>query len=263
MTALVRRSTSPLSPLALLTLLGGAAVAFYLFFLLLTVVLRFAPEPIGSRADLFVEGARVTLALTVVAGSIGLVIGVLLGLAKLSRSWLLRGPASFIVWVVRGTPLLVQLLFVYNALPQLLTLIGLNVRLDEFSSAVVALAINVGAYNAEVVRAGVQAVPRGQNEAARSLGLSGGATMTSVILPQALRIVVPPLVNNLVALLKDSSLASAIALLELTLAGSRVSSETFEPIPVLTTVACVYLALTTVMTLFTDQLEKRVRVATR
>lgn len=106
-------------------------------------------------------------------------------------------------------------------------------------------------------------MPRGQTEAARSLGLSGPQTMTTVILPQALRIVVPPLVNNLVALLKDSSLASSIALLELTLAGQRVSSESFLPIPVLTTVAGVYLALTTVMTFFTDQLERRLKIATR
>jgi len=137
------------------------------------------------------------------------------------------------------------------------------VQLNEFWSAVIALSLNVGAYNAEVIRAGILAVPRGQTEAARSLGLSGAQTMTTVILPQALRIVVPPLVNNLVALLKDSSLASSIALLELTLAGQRVSSESFLPIPVLTTVAGVYLALTTVMTFFTDQLERRLKIATR
>ena len=127
----------------------------------------------------------------------------------------------------------------------------------------IALALNVGAYNAEVIRAGILAIPRGQTEAARSLGLSGAQTMRTVVLPQALRIVVPPLVNNLVALLKDSSLASSIALLELTLAGQRVSSESFLPIPVLTTVAVVSLALTSVMTNFTDQLERRVKIATR
>ncbi|GMA14816.1 amino acid ABC transporter permease [Deinococcus metallilatus] len=253
----------PLGGFALLAWVVAAAAAFFLLFFLITAVLRQIPDPIGPRADLFVEGARMTLQLTVVSGLIGLLVGIVAGIMRTSAVWLVRAPASLFIWLIRGTPLLVQILFVYNALPPILQAIGLKVELNEFWSAVIALALNVGAYNAEVIRAGILAVPRGQTEAARSLGLSGAQTMRTVVLPQALRIVVPPLVNNLVALLKDSSLASSIALLELTLAGSRVSSETFQPVPVLTTVACVYLALTTVMTLFTDQLEKRVKIATR
>lgn len=257
---------APRQPLGGLTLLGwlvGATAAFYLLFLLITLILRQIPEPIGPRADLFVQGAQMTLQLTLVSGLIGLLVGIVAGIMRTSSLWIARAPAGLFIWLIRGTPLLVQILFVYNALPPLLTAIGLKVELNEFWSAVIALALNVGAYNAEVIRAGILAVPRGQVEAARSLGLSGVQTMRTVVLPQALRIVVPPLVNNLVALLKDSSLASTISLLELTLAGSRVSSETFQPVPVLTTIAAVYLALTTVMTLFTDQLEKRVKIATR
>ncbi|AFZ69059.1 amino acid ABC transporter permease [Deinococcus peraridilitoris] len=241
----------------------GFAVVFYGFFYLLAIVLRYVPEPIGSRADLFVEGARVTLTLTIVAGAIGLAIGVLLGLMRLSRLWIARAPASFVVWIIRGTPLLVQLLFVYNALPQILKAVGLDFQLNEFYSAVLALAVNVGAYNAEVIRAGVQAVPRGQNEAARSLGLGSLTTMSFVVMPQALRIVLPPLVNNLIALLKDSSLAFVIALPEVTTIASRISSETFLPIPTLTTLAVVYLALTTVLTFFTNILETRLRLSSR
>lgn len=241
----------------------GAAVAFAALFFLITAVLRQMPDPIGQNAGLFVEGAQMTLRLTLVSGLIGLVVGVVAGIMKTSANALVRAPANFFIWIIRGTPLLVQILFVYNALPPLLQAIGIKLELNEFWSAVIALSLNVGAYNAEVIRAGILAVPKGQTEAARSLGLSAGQTMNTVILPQALRIVVPPLVNNLVALLKDSSLASSIALLELTLSGQRVSSESFQPIPVLTTVAAVYLALTTVMTLFTDQLEKRVKIASR
>ncbi|WP_026298523.1 amino acid ABC transporter permease [Deinococcus aquatilis] len=253
----------PMGGGTLLLWFGGAAAAFLLLFLLITVILRQMPDPIGPRADLFVEGARMTLQLTVVSGLIGLILGVIAGIQRTSALWWVRLPASIFIWLVRGTPLLVQILFVYNAVPPLLKGIGIDIELNEFWSAVVALSLNVGAYNAEVIRAGILAIPPGQGEAARSLGLNGAQTMSTVVLPQALRIVVPPLVNNLVALLKDSSLASSIALLELTLAGSRVSSESFEPIPVLTTVAAVYLALTTVMTLFTDQLEKRVKVGSR
>lgn len=265
----------PLGGWSLLAWLVGAALAFYLLFFLIAQVLERMPEPIGSRADLFVEGAKTTLYLTVVSGIIGLIVGTVVGLMRTGSRWV-RAPASFFIWLIRGTPLLVQILFVYNAVPPLLVGLGAwlgnhlvghpiwkDLQLNEFWSAVVALSLNVGAYNAEVIRAGIQAVPRGQTEAARSLGLGAGQTMQQVILPQALRVVVPPLVNNLVALLKDSSLASAISLLELTLAGQRVSSETFLPIPVLTTVAAVYLALTTVLTLFTDQLEKRIKIASR
>lgn len=255
--------SQPLGSGTLVLWIAGAALAFLALFYAITLVLRQMPDPIGPRADLFVEGARITLQLTVVSGLIGLIIGVIAGIQKTSSVWLVRAPASAFIWLIRGTPLLIQILFVYNALPPILKSIGLNVQLNEFWSAVIALALNVGAYNAEVIRAGILAIPRGQTEAARSLGLSGGQTMRTVVLPQALRIVVPPLVNNLVALLKDSSLASAIALLELSLAGQRVSSESFMPVPVLTTVGAVYLALTTVMTLFTDQLERRVKIASR
>jgi polar amino acid transport system permease protein len=124
-------------------------------------------------------------------------------------------------------------------------------------SAVLALTVNVGCYNAEVIRAGIEAVPKGQTEAALSLGLSRFLTMRFIVIPQAFRIVVPPLINNIVALLKDSSLVSAIGLLDLTLAGNRISSETFLPVPVLTTVALIYLALTTGITAVTAFMETR------
>lgn len=266
----------PLGGWTLAAWLLGAALVFYLLFFLITLVLQRMPEPIGSRAGLFVAGAKTTLYLTVVSGLIGLLVGMVAGLMRSSASRWVQAPASFFIWLVRGTPLLVQILFVYNALPPILVALGgwlgnhllghpiwQDIKLDEFWSAVVALSVNVGAYNAEVIRAGIQAIPRGQSEAARSLGLSAGQTMQQVVLPQAMRVVVPPLVNNMVALLKDSSLASAISLVELTMAGNRVSSETFLPIPVLTTIAGVYLVLTTVLTLFTDQLEKRIKIASR
>lgn len=236
-------------------LLACGAIGFYLLFVLLTFVLKLAPEPIGSRADLFIEGAKTTLNLTLSSGVAGLFVGIVIGLAKLSKNIWLRWPADFFIWLLRGTPLLVQILFAYYALPALVP----SLRLEEFSACVIALALNVGAYNAEVIRAGIQAIHKGQSEASLSLGLTKFQTLRFVILPQALVIVVPPLVNNIVALLKDSSLASVIGLLELSLAGNRISSETFLPVPVLTTVAIVYLSLTSAVTFFTHQLERRLR----
>jgi len=239
----------------IIAFVGAGAVGFYALFYVLSFLLQKAPEPIGSRADLFVEGAQTTLSLTLYAGSAGLLVGVVVGLAKLSKISFIRYPAEFFVWLLRGTPLLVQILFAYNALPALFP----ELSLSEFAAAAIALALNVGAYNAEVIRAGILAVPKGQTEAALSVGLSKIQTMCFVVLPQALRIVIPPLVNNLVALLKDSSLASVIGLLELTLAGNRISSETFLPVPVLTTIAIVYLCLTTTLTTFTDYLERKLK----
>lgn len=191
--------------------------------------------------------------LSLVAGLLGLAVGVLIALMKRSPWKLLRWPAQFFIGLMRGTPLLVQILFVYYALPVLAPWLSLN----EFSAAALALTFNVGAYNAEVFRAGIEAVPRGQVEAALSLGFGRSQTFLLIVFPQALRIVIPPLVNNFVALIKDSSLASVVGLLELTMAGNRISSETFQPVPVLTTVALLYLMQTSVFTLIAAVLEKR------
>ncbi len=229
------------------------ATCFYLLFFLLTFFLKFAPEPIGSRADLFVEGAKITLSLTLTSGIIGLFFGIVLGLSKLNKFGPIRYLAESIIWIIRGTPLLVQILFAYYALPVLWP----SLQMSEYIAAMFALSLNVGAYNAEVIRAGILAVPKGQTEASLSLGLSSFQNMKLIILPQAIKIITPPLVNNFVSLLKDSSLASSIGLLELTLAGNRISSETFLPVPIITTVAIIYLALTTAITFLTSVIEKK------
>ncbi|GAA5335761.1 MULTISPECIES: amino acid ABC transporter permease [Thermus] len=254
--------------LLLALLLGG----YVLFFALLGVALEryflltgFGPERAASASQAMALGAEITLKLTLISGLAGLVIGVFAGMFRLSsRAWV-RLPATFYIWVTRGTPLLVQILFAYNALPLLLQPLWPEAQqaLTPYWAAFIALSFNVGAYNAEVVRAGIQAIPKGQWEAAWSLGLSPADTMRFVVLPQALRIVVPPLVNNVVALLKDSSLASAIALTELALSGQRIISATFRPVEVYLAVAAIYLLLTTVLTAFTNQLEVRLKVRTR
>lgn len=250
-------------------LLGLAYVAF---FALLGVALRgyflltgFGPERAASAGEAMALGAEITLKLTLISGLAGLGLGIFAGMFRLSaRAWV-RLPAAFYIWIIRGTPLLVQILFAYNALPLLLRPLWPEAQqaLTPYWAAFIALAVNVGAYNAEVVRAGIQAIPRGQWEAAWSLGLSPGDTLRFVVLPQALRIVVPPLVNNVVALLKDSSLASAITLTELALSGQRIISATFRPVEVYLAVAAIYLLLTTALTLFTNRLEERLRVAGR
>jgi polar amino acid transport system permease protein len=229
----------------------GAAVGLVLALWLLALPLSLLPEPIGSAAGQFAEGARQTVALTLVAGTIGLMLGIIGAVGKLARHALLRYPADFYVWVIRGTPLLVQILFVYLALPVVFP----QLKLSDFNSAVIALALNVGAYNAEAIRGGILAVPRGQLDAARSLGLSPWSAFGHVILPQAVRIGLPSLVNNLIGLLKDSSLAYAIGVVELSMVGNRVQAESFQPVPVFVTVAAIYLLLTTTLTWFSNALE--------
>jgi len=239
--------------------LVSAVVLMVLALALLGQLLSFLPDPIGPNAQAFSDGARTTLWLTLVSGSVGLVLGTGAALARTSRFAAVRWVASFYIWVIRGTPLLVQILFVYFALPVLVP--GLN--LPDFAAAVLALGLNVGAYNAEAIRAGLLAVPRGQTEAARALGLGRLHVFMDVVFPQAFKISLPPLVSNFVALLKDSSLAYAIGVVELTNVGNRIQSATFQPIATLSTVAITYLLLTPLVTQISNAGEYRFDVEGR
>jgi len=197
---------------------------------LLGELLALLPEPIGDHAAEFADGARTTLYLTLVSGAAGLLLGVLAAVARTSGHAVLRSVAGAYVWIIRGC---------------------------------VALALNVGAYNAEAVRAGLNAVPRGQTEAARALGLPKGRVFLDVVFPQAFKIALPPLVSNFVALLKDSSLAYAIGVVELTNVGNRIQSSTFQPVETLITVGVTYLVLTTLVTQVTAAIEYRFDVEGR
>jgi polar amino acid transport system permease protein len=233
--------------------LAAAALLLLIVLWTLASVLALAPEPIGDNARQFAEGARTTLWLTLASGAIGLVLGLVAALARTSTNAGWRKVAGFYIWLVRGTPLLVQILFVYFALPVLLP----AVTLPDFAAAVIALAVNVGAYNAEVIRGALLAVPRGQRDAAVALGMRPRQVLANVVLPQAARVALPPLVGNVVALLKDSSLAFAIGVVELTNVGNRVQAVTFQPVATLATTACIYLLLTTLLTQFSSALEQR------
>ena len=235
----------------------GAMIGLLLFLWGLAIPLALAPDPIGPAAEQFAEGARITVLLTLIAGSIGVVLGVMAGIGKLSRFLPLRWLCEFYVWLIRGTPLLLQIMFVWLALP---TLMPAGVELSDFACAAIALSLNVGAYNTECVRAGILAVPHGQVEAAKALGLNSLQTFFDVVLPQSFRVALPALANNLASLVKDSSLAYAISVVELTMAGYRVQAESYQPIPVFLTTAAVYLILTTAFTTLTAALEARLEV---
>ena len=235
----------------------GAMVGLLIFLWGLAIPLSLAPEPIGPAANEFAAGARITVLLTLISGTSGIILGVLAGMGKLSKFLPIRWICDFYVWIIRGTPLLLQIMFVWLALP---TIMPEGVVLSDFSCAAIALALNVGAYNTECVRAGILAVPHGQIEAARALGLTPGQTFIDIILPQSLRVALPALANTLASLVKDSSLAYAISVVELTMIGYRVQAESYQPIPVFMTLAAIYLILTTAFTTLTAALESKLDV---
>jgi polar amino acid transport system permease protein len=234
------------------TLLAAALLLVFALWAL-GALLALMPDPIGNNAQQFAQGARMTLWLTLLSGAIGLGLGLVAALARTSRNAVFRGLAGFYIWLIRGTPLLVQILFVYFALPVMLPAL----TLPDFAAAVIALAMNVGAYNAEAIRGALLAVPQGQRDAATALGMGHGQVLGWVVLPQASRVALPPLASNVVALLKDSSLAFAIGVVELTNVGNRVQAVTFQPVATLATTACIYLLLTTLLTQFSGALEHR------
>jgi polar amino acid transport system permease protein len=199
---------------------------------------------------LFLEGAWMTVKLSVLSLALGLVLGAFGGLSKTSSLWPLRSIANLYTWMFRGTPLLVQLFILYFGLPQ----IGLS--LEPFQAGVLGMALNTGAYCTEIVRSGLMAVDRGQREAASALGMSPAVAMFRVIGPQAVRIMIPPLVNQFVMTIKNSSMVSLVTITELFRTGESVIVSTFRSFEVYTIVAAIYLVMTSVLMALAKRLEK-------
>jgi polar amino acid transport system permease protein len=187
---------------------------------------------------------------------IAVVLATLGSLGRLSRNAIVYGIASFYVSLVRGTPLIVQLLFFYLALPQIWDGFA---KIPVVILGIGALAFNYGAYMTEIFRAGIQAVPRGQIEAASALAMTERMTMRRIILPQAVRIITPAIGNEFIAMIKDSALVSIITVQELLWRAQRIGQSNFRTLETLLLAAAVYWALTIVLSLFQERLEKRLR----
>jgi polar amino acid transport system permease protein len=205
------------------------------------------------------EGLRVTLELTVIAMAIGITLGMVLAVMRLSPNPLVSGGSWLYIWFFRGTPVLVQLLFWYN-IAALYPKIGLgipfgpafvhpdaNALIPPFTAAILGLGLNEGAYMAEIVRAGIISVPEGQADAARSLGMTRLQTMRRIVLPQAMRVIIPPTGNETISMLKTTSLVSAIAVGDLLYAAQNIYSQNFKTIPLLITVSIWYIVCTSVL----------------
>ena len=205
----------------------------------------------------FALGAWITLSLTVLSMALGIAGGLLLALVKTSGIRFLQAPADLYIWLFRGTPVLLQLIFIFNALPQM------GLRFSAFTSAVIALALNESAYMAEIIRAGIQSVDQGQKSAARVLGLREGQIMRHIVLPQAMRLIIPPTGNQFIGMLKMSALASVIAVQDLLLRAQRIASANFDYIDTLIAAAMWYLVLTTLFTYGQRFLERRMDVTKR
>ena len=228
----------------------------------------FKPDPYARIVQFVRDGIVITLTLTLVSFFLVLFVGLAGGLGRLSKNRFLRGATTLYVEIVRGIPLLVQLLYWYYAFPSIVRALGTSLgipamadyRASAIGTAILGMTFCYGAYMTEIYRAGIQSIPKGQLEAARSLGMSYFQAMRHIVLPQAVRVILPPVGNEFISLLKDSSLASVVAVTELTRRGREFMAATYMPIETWTMVGLLYL----IMTLFASRLvawsERRMRV---
>ena len=234
-------------------------------------------EPYGRIVQFLLDGVLVTLKLTLVSFVCILVVGMIGGLGRVSGNRFFGGIASLYVEIVRGIPVLVWLLWIWFALPQLLQKLGqglsqsmpqiggwlTDIKLQPLTAAVFGLTFAYGAYMTEIFRAGIQSIPKGQMEAARSLGMNYIQAMRYVVLPQAVRVILPPVSNEFVTLLKDTSLVSILAVSDLTRRGREFVATSFLSFATFTMVALLYLLMTLFFTRLSTALERRMTVERR
>ena len=204
-----------------------------------------------SLGSLLWAGLVFTIPLTLITFVLGLLLGLVTAVVRLFGPQPLVAVARFYVWVIRGTPLLVQLFVIFYGLP------SMGILLDAFPAAIIGFTLNVGAYSSEIIRAVISSVPKGQWEAAYSIGMNWRQAMSRTILPQAARVAVPPLSNTFISLVKDTSLAAAITVPELFQAAQRIVATTYEPLILYIEAAIIYLVLSTFLSTLQGYLERR------
>ena len=212
-------------------------------------------ELMAQAMPLLLMGAGVTIKITAISVLLGILIGLFIGIARISTNRVIHLVAAVYVDFLRGTPLLVQIFLVYFALP-----VVTGQRIDPVLAAIAACSINSSAYVAEIFRAGIQSIDAGQMEAGRSLGMTWTQTMRYIIVPQAARRVIPPLGNEFIALLKDSSLVSVIGFEELTRRGQLIIARTYASLEIWLCVAIIYLAMTVSISRLVAWLERRYQI---
>ena len=208
---------------------------------------------LDSFSQILIPGLLVTIPLTIISFVFGLIIAILTALVQIAEVPVFKSLARFYIWIIRGTPLLVQLYVIFYGLPSL----GLTV--DAFPSAVVVFSINTGAYAAETIRASIEAVPKGQIEAGYVVGMNFPQIMWRIVLPQAFRIAFPSLANTLISLVKDTSLAANVTVLEMFMVTQQIAARTYEPFALYMEVGLIYLIFSTVLTKLQAWGEKKLK----
>ncbi len=200
------------------------------------------------------HGLGVTLESTLISLVLAAILGLLFGMLSVSRAVGARAVARVYVDIIRGTPIIVQAFFIYFGITS-----ALNFRMEPMTAGIITLTLNAGAYLAEIFRGGIESVDKGQMEAARSLGLSHGVAMRSVILPQAVRTMVPAIVNQCIITLKDSSILSVIGMAELTQIGSLIIADNLESFKVWIIVGVMYFIIIMILSTISKRIEKRLK----
>ena len=213
--------------------------------------LRIIDILINSFLPLVKAGLQFTVPLTLISFTLGLILALATALARISNFKPLVSLARFYVWIIRGTPLIVQLFIIFYGLP------ASGITLDALTAAIIGFTLNVGAYNSEVIRAAILSIPKGQWEAAYSVGMTYNQALRRVILPQAARVSVPPLFNSFISLIKDTSLAATITVTEMFQIAQRITASTYEPLWLYIEVAFVYLMFCSVLSALQHRMEKR------
>jgi len=204
-----------------------------------------------SFFPLLEAGIKFTIPVAVISFALGLILALFIALMRISGAWLLEGIAKFYVWIIRGTPLLVQLFIIFYGLPKI------GVILAPLPSAIIGFTMNMGAYNSEVIRATIISIAKGQWEAAYSIGMTKRQALDRIILPQAARVSIPPLFNSFISLVKDTSLAASITLTEMFQVAQRITAATYEPLVLYCEAAFIYLMFCTVLTFIQGWIERR------
>lgn len=207
---------------------------------------------LSKYSYVFVEGIKWTIILSVITIFFGTILGTLITFMKMSRNRILNAITYLYIEVIRGTPILLQMYFFWLWLPK-----AINVNMSERRSIIVALIVNSSAYIAEIIRAGIQAVDSGQTEAAKSLGIRNSYMMRYIILPQAIKNILPAIGNQFIFMLKNTSLASTFFIGELMTSWRTVQTATYKPIPALMIVGVIYLMMTWTLTLLLNRFERR------
>ncbi|EEG79018.1 amino acid ABC transporter permease [Dethiobacter alkaliphilus] len=216
---------------------------------------EFRPEVIVAAMPALLQGMWMTIMITVGGVALGFVLGILFGLGRISKNKIIFALSTTYVEIIRGTPILVQIFFIYFAMPILL-----GSRISNITAAIAAIAINSGAYLAEIVRGGIQSIDKGQTEAGRTIGMTPFQTMRYIIWPQAFKRIIPPMGNQFIISLKDTSLLSVIAVADLTRRGQTIIAVNYRSVEIWGTVALLYLTMTLTISFVLRRMERRLDV---